>query len=979
MNRGRAGTLICGALWIASALAQDPLAEFRGKLITRIQFDPPKQPLPAEELRAILPLQEGDRLEAQAVRETITRLYATGRYRDIVIDAQPLNPGSVELVVRTTPSWFVGSVSVEGVPPPPGRNQLIYATGLELGRSFDEADVDRAVENLQRLLRANGFFEARIRPELTRDPEFYQVHLRFVIEPGPRARYTDPQILGVPPDTARQLARKTRWERFWFLPGFNAVNERRTRTGLERIRRALQKEQRLLSSVVLEQLLYDQQRRVVVPVVQVREGPKVRIEVTGVRLSRGLLERLIPVYQEQSLDEDLLVEGARNIAEHFQARGYFDCEVTYQRRREGSDLEVIEFQVQRGPRYRLVRLEIQGHRYFDETTIRERLQILPATRFRYRRGRFSRWLLQQDLEAIRSLYQANGFRDVKVSAETRTGVGGNPQNMAVVIRIEEGEQWKVAGLEVEGASSENLPAVWGRLASLPGQPFSEANLVIDRDNVLAYYYDNGYYEANVEWNVKPGEQAGQVYLTLRIHEGPQQFVRAVVVSGLKQSDPDMVFRRILLRPGQPLSQSAMAETQRRLYDLGIFARVNIAVQNPSGQERYRNVLHEVEEASRYSFHVGFGAQVARIGRGVLDFDSPTGAPGFSPRLSLGVSRANMFGVAHTANLQARLSDIRRRVMLNYFAPQFKGSERLSLTVTALYDHSRDVNTFEGTRWEGSILLSSQISRALSWQQRFAYRRVTVNPATLKIDPVLIPVYAQAARVGFFSTGFIRDRRDDPIETTRGVYTTLEVGLASKYLGSQTDYFRLVGRNSVYKRLNGGVVLAESVMIGWLRNTAADPSARPIPLPERFFSGGASSHRGFPDNQAGPRDLETGFPLGGNAVLMHNLELRFPLVGDSLGGVIFHDTGNVFTDMSRFSLRFHQRDKRDFDYLVHAFGLGFRYRTPIGPVRLDFSFSPNAPRFFGFKGTREDLIGGTGIKTDQRVGPFQFFFSLGQTF
>jgi len=976
---------VCARKWIIVGLLATPFPALAGKLadglegkpIARIRFDPPLQPIPDEELAQLLPFQPGDAVTGTGVREAIARLYATGRYQDILVDAQSLGE-TVELRFLTEPSWFVGRVTVEGVPAPPNRGQLINATGLELGQEFREEDLPKAVANLQELLRANGFFEAQVRPVVTRENSFYQVNITFLVEPGPRARYTMPRMEGVNEKRAEHLAHATGWERFWFLPGWRTVNERRTRRGLERIRQYLQKHDRLLSTVVLEALQYDPQARTALPVIRVKEGPRVRILVTGVKAGQGLLKRLIPVYQEQSLDPDLLVEGARNLAEYFQSRGFFDCEASFTQRQE-KDLAIIEYQVRRGPRYKLVQVTIEGNRYFDEETLRERLAIRPASRLRYRHGRFSRWMLEEDLDAIRSLYRANGFREVKVVAETQAGVGGKPEHLAVHIRIEEGPQWKVASLELEGVSPENRQAVYERLASIEGQPFSEANLITDRDNVLAYYYNNGYPQASLDWEIQPAERPAEVKLRLRIREGDQQFVRAVVVTGLKNSDPDMVYNRILLRPGQPLSQSAIAETQRRLYELGVFARVNIAVQNPEGHERYRYVLHDLEEASRYSVNAGLGAQIARIGAGVTDFEAPTGTPGFSPRVSFGISRANMFGAGHTASLQGRLSNIRRRAMVNYLAPQFKGRENLSLTFTALYDFSRDINTFEGTRWEGSVQITQQISRALSWQHRFAYRRVTINEATLKIDPALIPVFAQAVRVGFLSTGLVRDRRDDPLESTRGSYTTFEVGLASKYLGSQTDYFRLVGRNSTYYRLGSGLVLARSLILGWLRNLAADPATNPIPLAERFFAGGASSHRGFPDNQAGPRDLETGFPIGGNAVVMHNLELRFPLLGDNLGGVIFQDAGNVYSDLGHFSFRFHQRNKRDFDYMVHAFGIGLRYRTPIGPIRLDFSYSPNAPRFFGFKGTREDLIGGRGEKTDRRIGPFQFFFSLGQTF
>ena len=115
------------------------------------------------------------------------------------------------------------------------------------------------------------------------------------------------------------------------------------------------------------------------------------------------------------------------------------------------------------------------------------------------------------------------------------------------------------------------------------------------------------------------------------------------------------------------------------------------------------------------------------------------------------------------------------------------------------------------------------------------------------------------------------------------------------------------------------------------------------------------------------------------MLISGVELRFPLIGDSIGGVLFHDAGNVYSDISKLSLRYHQKNNADFDYMVQSIGFGIRYKTPVGPVRVDFSYGPNAPRFVGFRGTRDELLFGGGVRVEQKINAFQFHFSLGQTF
>jgi len=435
-----------------------------------------------------------------------------------------------------------------------------------------------------------------------------------------------------------------------------------------------------------------------------------------------------------------------------------------------------------------------------------------------------------------------------------------------------------------------------------------------------------------------------------------------------------VENRISPKPGDPLSQQSIAASQQKLYDLGIFSKVQTAIQNPGGDEDQKYVLFQVDEASRYSFTLGVGAQLARIGGGVTTFDDPAGSTGFAPRVSVGISRLNLFGLGQTLSLNTLVSTIEQRAVLTYLVPRFVGNEKLTLTVSGLFDNAYDIRTFAQQRAEGSVQLAERISRQYQLQYRFALRHVTIS--SLKISPELIPLLSQPVRVGIASMTFIQDRRDDPIDSHRGMYNTIDVGVAERQFASETDFTRLLIRNTTYHPIGKNIVLARNLQFGYIQRLGG---LAEIPLAERWYSGGSTSNRAFPDNQAGPRDLETGFPIGGNAMLFHSTEIRFPLIGDNLRGVLFHDMGNVYQDIDHISFRFRQRDIQDFDYAVQAVGFGIRYRTPIGPIRADFSFSPNAPRFYGFAGTYEQLIQNQGVLTTQKINLFQFHFSLGQTY
>jgi outer membrane protein assembly complex protein YaeT len=593
-------------------------------------------------------------------------------------------------------------------------------------------------------------------------------------------------------------------------------------------------------------------------------------------------------------------------------------------------------------------------------------------RFPY--GRFNDAYLQQDVQAIRNLYASNGFRDVNVSSRIEDDYAGAEGHLAVFIHIEEGPQWFVSDLSLEGVAANDRPALESMLASSRNQPFSEASVADDRDNFLNYYYSLGYLNATFDYDATPAEQPNHVNLRYVLRPGGRQYVRDVLVSGLDTTRSRLVYDRLELRSGEPLSLSKETDSQRRLYDLGIFARVNTAIQNPAGDEEQKNVLYDMDEARHYSLNVGLGAQIARIGGGVTTLDNPAGTAGFAPRLAVGVTRINLFGLGQTLGLQTAASTIDQRAAITYFIPQFVSKEKLSLTTTALIENSNDIRTYTAHRREASIQLAQRLSRAYTLEYRLVFRNVSLS--NVKIQQLLVPLLSQPETVGLASFSFIQDKRDDPSDAHHGIFTSLDLSYAPGFLGSQTQFARGLFRNSTYHLFRRDLVFARSSQFGLISRTGGRPG---IPLAERIYSGGSTSLRAFPDFQAGPRDLATGFPLGGNALFTNTFELRFPLYGDNVGGVLFHDAGNVYSSLNQFSLRFRQENLRDFNYMVQSVGFGIRYRTPIGPVRLDFSFSPDAPRFFGLKGTVQDLVNGTAISTVQKISAFQFHFSLGQAF
>ncbi len=963
---------------------------YEGSNVVDIRFQPAAQPLQAGDLSAAVSVKPGEPLRMSQVRASIGKLFATGRYADIQVDARPEN-GGVALVFITKPRWFIGDVAITGnMPNPPTAGQLENAAGLNLGAPFSGASLKEAIAGQQQILESNGLYRAKVTPTLDYDTNaaFQQLNLSFDVEGGRRARFGPPVLTGdlkVDPKKIQDAMQLRRW----VVGTWKPVTQSRVRQSLEGVRLLYQKENRLEAKITLQSMKYDPETNTAIPTLRVDAGPRTQFNTIGFNIPQKKLRQYVPVFEENAVDTDLLVEGARNLQDYLQSQGYFEAAVQFKQQRVVNDKSNIDFLINTGARHKLVYIGINGNKYFTSESIRERMFLRVANFLQFPHGRYSENLVRHDEESISNLYQSNGFRDVRVTHRSQDDYNGRKGEIAIFIDIDEGPQYFIQDLQVAGLHALNREELLSSLSSVPGQPFSEFNVAVDRDAIVAQYFEKGFPNATFEWSSSPAAEPNRVNLRYTITEGNEQVVRDVIATGLHTTRPGLVKRNLGFGPGDPLSPTAITETQRRLYDLGVFSRVDAAIQNPDGDTNSKYVLYNLDEARRYSVAAGFGAYMGRIGSGCKTcFDNPTGVIGFSPRVSFDVTRSNIWGAAHSLSLRTRASTLNQRGILTYSWPRFGNHANLSLSFQGLYEQSRNVSTFNSRRQEASIQLSQRVSKATVVFYQVSYRRVSVSD--LKVTQFLLTQLSQPVRVGMPSLNIVQDRRDDPVDPHHGVYNTFDIGLAERIFGSQRNFLRFLGRNSSYHQISRRIVFARSTEFGNIYAFRYGSSLTAVPLAERFLGGGGTSHRGFPEYEAGPRDLATGYPLGGTAVLFNQMELRIPLIGENIGAVVFHDAGNIYSSLSNISFRTDQHGLQDFDYMVHAAGLGARYRTPIGPVRVDVAYTVNPPNFFGFRGTQQDLINaGTtpcspppGVASKcvvQNAGHFQFFVSIGQTF
>jgi outer membrane protein assembly complex protein YaeT len=798
-------------------------------------------------------------------------------------------------------------------------------------------------------------------------------------------------------------------------------------------------------------------------------GPVVKVTVQGASISADRVKHIIPVFEEGSVDEDLLNEGNRRLRDYFQRLGYFDVKVNHQQQARTEQEVVIVFNVDLGQRRHVETVTLEGNHYFDSKTLKELLSVRAADSLDHH-GAYSQALVSADVSALQAVYRNNGFSSIKVTPETSTPetvkadnpapaastvpkssqvskLGLRTASLDVTYRIDEGQQIRVGVVQLDGNDHVEASKLTPFLNTVPGQLLSPQNLAGDRDALLTDYLSRGFEQAIVDVAQQPdATDASKVDVIFHITEGPQIFVRNVLLTGLHYTRPVTVERAITLHAGDPLNETALLDTQRNLYELALFNEVNAAVENANGGATRKTILLQTSEARRWALTYGFGFEAqtgtpqnncaGAIAGGVKC--DPNGVTGVSPRVLFDITRNNVFGREQSASLQGTYGLLEQKVDLLFQVPHFIGNRNFGVTFTGGYANSKDVTTYVASRLEAGfrftenfLVPGSWLSKANTFIYEYDFRRVKVAASSLQVFPGEIQELATAVRVAGPGVTWIRDTRDSALDAHRGTYTSFQEFLSIGKLGSEAQFNRLDLSNSSYYGFNKNrFVFARNTRYGQVR-AFGNGSQELIPLPERLYSGGPTSLRGFSFNGAGPRDPETGFPIGGAGTLVNSTELRLPpptlpWFGNSISFVLFHDMGNVFTnagDAWASILRFHQPNRDtckvlspaqidpvtnkpippspsgptdgpvtstghqgicSFNYFSHTPGIGLRYHTPVGPIRIDFSYNLNTPIYpvsidYSIGNSTANPLGSYSKPHVGEASHFNFFFSLGQTF
>ena len=639
--------------------------------------------LKIEDFSGAITQRAGEPLERAKVAESLKNLYATGRFTDLRAEAEPEANG-VDLVFVGLIQYFVGVLRVEGDLGSLEPRVLVTTSRLRLGQPLSDDILTAAHQRLADVLTANGYYQAHTSHRLERNPGTQEADILFSVSAGRPARLAGVEFQDHPPFPPDRLARVAGWR-----PGIHLTSTRLER-GLFKLRQFYVARGRLQATVSIAKRVYDPKLHAEKLLVNADAGPLVRVRVAGAQISSSKLKELLPVFRDGVVDDTALAKSEQILEDYLQRKGFFSASVKagLVSRAPMQTLE-LTFRVNLGARGEFVGYGIKGNRAIPSaelmaaisTPVQGLLQPPPV---------FSRQLLEQKTNSLAALYESIGFLDVRVTPLIDSHVGNRQGSWFVTFEIEEGVQMKVRHLTLNGVGPEIEKALWPDLLTKPSQPYAPERTQTDRDFILNYLADRGYAHATVAWHASPVTSQHQVDVEYDITVGPQERIQRILVLGNQRTRTGIVRRELAFRDGQPLNQSALLESQRQLYELGVFNQVQMATQELPDSETKKTVLVGVEEGRRWTVGYGGGFEVQKLGG-----NKPQGQFKASPRLSLDITRLNVGGRAQTFSMHGRLSNLEKGGGVGYLIPHLLNRHDLSLRINGLVDRSRDVPDFHG--------------------------------------------------------------------------------------------------------------------------------------------------------------------------------------------------------------------------------------------------------------------------------------------
>jgi outer membrane protein insertion porin family len=685
-----------------------------------------------------------------------------------------------------------------------------------------------------------------------------------------------------------------------------------------------------------------------------REKPVIRkIYVSGAReVGMDKINEVLDIKRDTIIDPAKVKRNVEKIKDLYVEKGYYLAEVSSDIQRKDENSVDVYFNVDEHAKVEVRQIRFLGNEHVKSDELRGAMGTQEGgwLSFLTSSGTYREDAFDRDLLLITAFYYDRGYINVKLG-KPEIELSGDKQFLYITIPIEEGEQYKIGKIDFKGDLLLPRDEYFRRMSVHAGEQFNRSKLGQDIQKLNDLYKDAGYAYVNIMPQTAIDAVARTVDVIFDVQKGNQVYFGRINIRGNTKTRDKVIRRELRVYEGELYNQTRLDRSKRLVQALGFFEKVELSTKTSEHDPNKIDVNIEVTERATGTFQIGAG------------FSSVENFIGQAQ-----ISQNNLFGRGTTLQLQAQISSLRQLFTLRYLDPYFLDT-RLTFAFS-VYNSLLFYPSFNRTARGGDLTwgyLFGDHTRVFG-TYKLEFVDVQQNQAGLTIGGFAPSAQVSPGTVSnLFRSGFtssIRlsmnyDTRDDRMFPKHGMFHSIAVEVADPLIASQAVYTRVNGWARFYYPIWGPFIFRLNVEGGLV--TSRDSQG--VPIYERYFVGGINTIRGFQLFSLGPRinvlssqdpsaPLST-FNIGGNLQLIMNSEIEFPIFAAvQIKGVIFFDAGNAYNleqdrycpsrlAASNIPAVFNPcQQYPTFTNLRYSVGFGFRWNSPIGPLRFEWGIPLN---------------------------------------
>jgi len=634
----------------------------------------------------------------------------------------------------------------------------------------------------------------------------------------------------------------------------------------------------------------------------VKEKPTVvKIDFQGNKeIEDSKLKEKITITAGAISDTVLIQDNALKLKNYYEEEGYWLANVVPVTKRISENEISLTYQIDEGPKIKIRKIVTEGNKNISSSKIKKAMEIKEWWLFSFisSSGYYKKAQMDGDIEKIKALYFDSGYIKAVV-AEPELAVDKKNKNMTIILRISEGDQYKVSAINFSGNKIYDDAKISKLITITPNSVFSKGRLEKNIQAISSLYADNGYALVSVVPDIVPDEKDKTVRVSLAISEGEKYRVGRIEVTGNTKTRDKVIRREIRFDEGETFSSSKLQRTYERLTNLQYFDTINI-VPKPKYEEKVVDLDVQVKERPTGFLSVGGG--YSSVDKFIATAD---------------LTQGNLFGKGQYLKLKGELGGVSSLYEISFRDPWFL-DKPLSLSV-GIYKTTRDFTEYNKKAYGFFIGLGKNFSEYWNTDVSYNFERATISDIKAGASVIIVDQKGTKSTSSITPT-ITRDSRDNYLDPSRGSRNSLSLTYAG--IGGDNYFIKTSADSAWYFPIG-----PTSVMLRGRLGYAKGLFDKEVPLYERFYVGGIYTVRGLGFGQAGPKDPGTNDPIGGTTELIFNSEYIFPILPDmKLKGVVFFDAGNSYEDFT------------DFGKLRYTAGSGIRWISPIGPIRIEWGYN-----------------------------------------